>query len=220
MLHTVRGSRRHNSSMVYAPSGQQGLRSSLEEIYQRRDLVQLTAGCKVPLLRNHVWLVTRGMVKLSCMNELGDDLLLGLAGPNEIFGEPLTNIDLYEATVVADCDLLCLSMEEIEATPHLAISLVRAMTTRMRQSEAMIALLGLRRVEERVRGFLELLAQDYGQPCEQGLMLSLRLTHQDIANALSTTRVTVTRVLGLLREEGWLQLDQQRQLVVSHLPRS
>jgi CRP-like cAMP-binding protein len=84
----------------------------------------------------------------------------------------------------------------------------------------MIALLGQRRVEERVRGFLELLAQDYGQPCEQGLMLSLRLTHQDIANALSTTRVTVTRVLGLLREEGWLQLDQQRQLVVSHMPRS
>ncbi|MEY3769000.1 MAG: hypothetical protein RLZZ11_2070, partial [Cyanobacteriota bacterium] len=40
------------------------------------------------------------------------------------------------------------------------------------------------------------------------------------ANALSTTRVTVTRVLGLLREEGWLQLDDQRQLVVSHLPRS
>jgi CRP-like cAMP-binding protein len=45
----------------------------------------------------------------------------------------------------------------------------------MRQSEALIALLGLRRVEERVRGFLELLAQEYGQPCEQGLRLNLRL---------------------------------------------
>jgi hypothetical protein len=29
----------------------------------------------------------------------------------------------------------------------------------------------------------------------------------------------VTRVLGLLKEEGWLQLDDQRQLVISHLPR-
>ena len=171
-------------------------------------------------LRNHVWLVTRGMVKLSCMNEQGDDLLLGLAGPNEIFGEPLTNIDLYEATTIGDSDLLCLPMDEIEGTPHLAITLVKAMSSRMRQSEALIALLGLRRIEERVRGFLELLAQDYGQPCDQGLLLNLRLTHQDIANALSTTRVTVTRVLGLLREEGWLQLDDQRQLVVSHLPRS
>jgi len=69
-----------------------------------------------------------------------------------------------------------------------------------------------------VRGFLELLANDYGQPCEQGLCLQIKLTHQDLASALSTTRVTVTRILGALRDEGWLQIDSQRRLVVSHLP--
>ena len=88
----------------------------------------------------------------------------------------------------------------------------------MRQSEALIGLLGLRRVEERLRGFLELLATDYGQPCDEGLKLNLRLTHQDLASALSTTRVTVTRVLGQLRDEGWLQIDSQRHLVVTNLP--
>jgi len=31
-----------------------------------------------------------------------------------------------------------------------------------------------------------------------------------------TTRVTVTRVLGLLKDEGWLQMDGQRHLVISH----
>ena len=40
------------------------------------------------------------------------------------------------------------------------------------------------------------LAKDFGEPCEAGLRLNLRLTHQEIASALSTTRVTVTRVLG------------------------
>jgi hypothetical protein len=30
--------------------------------------------------------------------------------------------------------------------------------------------------------------------------------------------VTVTRVIGTLREEGWLQIDEQRRLVISHLP--
>jgi CRP-like cAMP-binding protein len=90
----------------------------------------------------------------------------------------------------------------------------------MRQSESLISLLGLRRVEDRVRGFLELLAEDYGQPCDQGLQLNLRLTHQDLASALSTTRVTVTRVLGLLRDEGWLQILPNRQLVVTHLPQT
>jgi CRP-like cAMP-binding protein len=78
--------------------------------------------------------------------------------------------------------------------------------------------MGLRRVEERVRGFLELLATEYGQACEQGLRLDLRLTHQEVASALGTTRVTVTRVIGVLRQEGWLSLDGQRRLVISHLP--
>ena len=193
------------------------LRGSLEDTFQRRDLVSLTAGSRVPMLRHHVWLVARGMVKLSSMNEQGEDVLLGLAGPNEPFGEPLSNLDLYEATTLSDCDLLCLSLDEIQQTPHLASTLMLALISRTRQSEALIALLGLRRVEDRVRGFLELLAEEYGQPCEDGLRLNLRLTHQDIAGALSTTRVTVTRVLGLLKEEGWLKLSSQRQLVISNL---
>ena len=205
--------------MVFTPSGQQTLRAILEDTYQRRDLVHVRAGSRVPMLRHHVWLVARGMVKLSCINEQGDDLLLALAGPNEPFAESLAHSDLCEATAICDSDLLCLSLEEIEATPHLALALMRATSSRVRQSEALIALLGLRRIEDRVRGFLELLATEYGQPCDQGLRLNLRLTHQDIAAALSTTRVTVTRVLGGLRDQGWLQLDEQRQLVVSHLPR-
>ena len=83
----------------------------------------------------------------------------------------------------------------------------------------MLGLLGLRRIEDRVRGFLELLANDYGQPCDQGLRLNIKLTHQELASALSTTRVTVTRVLGSLKDEGWLQMDGQRRLVIAHLPR-
>jgi CRP-like cAMP-binding protein len=71
-----------------------------------------------------------------------------------------------------------------------------------------------------VRGFLELLATSYGQPCDQGLRLNIKLTHQDIAAALSTTRVTVTRILGALRDEGWLQIDAQRRLVIGFLPAS
>ncbi|MEN9766539.1 MAG: Crp/Fnr family transcriptional regulator [Vulcanococcus sp.] len=204
--------------MVCTPSSPNGFLGSLEESYQRRDLVHLAAGSRVPLLRHHIWLVARGMVKLTCMNEQGEDVVLGLAGPNEPFGEPLTNLDLYEATTLCDCDLLCLSLDEVRQTPHLAYTLMQALISRTRQSEALIALLGLRRIEDRVRGFLELLAQDYGQPCDTGLRLNLRLTHQEIASALSTTRVTVTRVLGLLKEEGWLQCDDQRQLVLSHLP--
>jgi CRP-like cAMP-binding protein len=197
----------------------QAIREVLETSYRNRNLLHIAAGSAVPLLKNNVWLVVRGMVKLEAVTIHGDPLLLGLAGPNEPFGEPLTNVQAYEASTLCDSDLLCLSCAEIEQSPHLAMAMLQAMVSRFRQAETLLSLLGLRRVEERVRGFLELLAQDYGQACDQGLRLNLRLTHQELASALCTTRVTVTRVLGLLRDEGWLQIDPDRHLVISHLPR-
>jgi CRP-like cAMP-binding protein len=197
-----------------------GLREVLESSYQKRNLVHLSTGSSVPLLKNTIWLVVRGMVKLGAVSIHGDELLLGLAGPNEPFGDPLSNVEAYEAITLCDTDLLCLSCTEIEQSPHLAMALMQAVSSRYRQAEVLLALLGLRRVEERVRGFLELLAQEYGQPCDTGLRLNLRLTHQELASALSTTRVTVTRVIGLLRDEGWLSIDAQRHLVITHLPRA
>ena len=209
--------------MVFTPSRESSHTPSfvelLEASYEKRSLVHLPAGSRVPLLKKSVWLVVRGMVKLSAISVQGDELLLGLAGPNEPFGDPLSNVEVYEATTLCESDLLCLTCDEIAASPHLAMALLQGMGVRYRQSEAMLGLLGLRRIEDRVRGFLELLANDYGQPCDQGLRLNIKLTHQELASALSTTRVTVTRVLGSLKDEGWLQLDGQRRLVIAHLPR-
>jgi CRP-like cAMP-binding protein len=208
--------------MVFTPALEANYRDSfrdlLETSYEKRSLVHLSAGSSVPLLKKSVWLVVRGMVKLSAISMQGDELLLGLAGPNEPFGDPLSNVQAYEARSMVDSDLLCISCEEMAESPHLAIAVLQGLAARYRQCEAMLALLGLRRIEERVRGFLELLANDYGVPCDQGLRLNVKLTHQDLASALSTTRVTVTRVLGTLREEGWLQIDGQRRLVISHQP--
>ncbi len=209
--------------MVFTPARDSSQTPSfvelLEASYEKRSLVHLPAGSRVPLLKKTVWLVVRGMVKLSAISVQGDELLLGLAGPNEPFGDPLSNVEVYEATTLCESDLLCLTCDEIAASPHLGMALLQGMGVRYRQSEAMLGLLGLRRIEDRVRGFLELLANDYGQPCDQGLRLNIKLTHQELASALSTTRVTVTRVLGSLKDEGWLQLDGQRRLVIAHLPR-
>lgn len=196
-----------------------GFRELLEFNYQRTSLVQMTTGSSVPLLRNHLWLVVRGMVKLSCVTIHGDDVLLGLAGPNELFGESLAGADAYEATTLCECDLLCLSFAELEKQPSLAPALIKAVSQRQRQSQALLALMGLKRVEDRVRGFLELLALDYGVPCGAGLRLTPKLTHQEIASALGTTRVTVTRIIGQLKDLGWLSLDSQRSIILSPLPR-
>ena len=196
-----------------------GFKPFLEGSYQKNNVVHVTSGSLIPLLKNSVWFVVRGMVKLGAVSVHGDELVLGLVGPNEPLGAAFTNVEAYDAVALTDCDLLCCNLAEVEQSPQLALALAKAMTARYRQAESMLALLGLRRVEERVRGFVELLARDFGDPCDDGLRLNLRLTHQEIASALSTTRVTVTRVLGQLRDEGWLQIDSSRHLVMTRTGR-
>ena len=68
--------------MVFTPSRESGSTPSflelLEASYEQRNLVHLPAGSRVPLLKKSVWLVVRGMVKLSSISIQGDELLLGL----------------------------------------------------------------------------------------------------------------------------------------------
>jgi CRP-like cAMP-binding protein len=208
--------------MVFSPGRhsdpQAGVRSHLEANVRNRSLVHLPAGSTVPAIKGSFWLVVRGMVRLQAITWHGDEVLLGVAGPGEPFGEPLQAVETTEAVSLCPTDLLCLSQNDLRQDHTLSLGLLEAVARRLRQSERLLALMALRRVEERVKGFLELLATDYGQPCDLGLRLPARITHHELACATGTTRVTVTRVLGQLREQGWLSQAADRHLVVAPLP--
>lgn len=193
---------------------QPDLRQVLEHLYQGRSLSAFRAGQAIPLNPQDVWIVYRGVVQLSTLYPNGDEALLGLAGPSMPFGLPLTLIHPYQATALSDVDLMCLSLAEIEQSDTLAREIFHHMSRRLRQAEAMLAMVGCRRVEERLRQLLLLLQMEIGQPVAGGTRLSVRLTHQHLASAIGTTRVTVTRLLGQLREEGQLVIDDRRHIVL------
>jgi CRP-like cAMP-binding protein len=44
--------------------------------------------------------------------------------------------------------------------------------------------------------------------------LNIRLTHQDLAAVCSTTRVTITRMLGKLQEEGKIVIDYKNHIIL------
>lgn len=54
------------------------------------------------------------------------------------------------------------------------------------------------------------LAQRFGHEVAQGQIIDLRLTHQEIAQYIGTTRVTVTRLLNRLQQEGKIVCSSQQ----------
>jgi CRP-like cAMP-binding protein len=192
------------------------VREHLNHLYQNFPVHSFHRGQDVQLDPQKIWVVLRGVVLLNTLHPSGDEALLGFAVPSMPLGLPLTQVMPYSAIALSDAELLLLSLEEIGRSPTIQQALAQQLTRRLQQSESMTALLGLRRVEDRLKQFLMLLAQSLGEPLEggNGLVLSVRLTHQHLANALGTTRVTVTRILNQLRSEGWLEITPARYIVV------
>jgi hypothetical protein len=52
-----------------------------------------------------------------------------------------------------------------------------------------------KRVETALLHLLLWLGKKFGREVQQGQLLDIRLTHQDLAELLGTTRVTITRIL-------------------------
>lgn len=168
----------------------------------------------ITLQPQNIWQVCQGIVKLTTLCENGENMLVGLIGPSMYFGSDLTSLQTYQATALSDVKLVCFSATEIAASPHLSQIFLPQMNKRIRQAEALIAIYGQRQVKCRLHYLLLLLKQEIGQPVEQGTRLSIRLTHQDLADACSTTRVTITRLLGKLQKQGIVTLDSKHHIIL------
>jgi hypothetical protein len=62
------------------------------------------------------------------------------------------------------------------------------------------------------------LSEKYGQETEEGVRIGIKLSHQELANIIGSTRETVTVLLGELQTEGSLVI-KRRQLIIRQLRR-
>lgn len=193
-------------------------RRLLEVQYQNRGLEVFRDRDVIPLANHEVWLVYRGVVLLESVVASGLAVALGFVPPTMPFGLPLTASVTYRAIALGEVALLRLSMVQIESSPVLVRGLVQQSIRRLQQTSELVALATRRRAADRLRSLLRLLAQDLGRSmCHEGVWvdrLPIRLTHHHLAMAASTSRVTVTRLLGQFQREGWLSWDHDHHYLI------
>lgn len=195
-------------------SPHQGFVEVLEQLYRERTLAAYQAGQAIPLPPGILLMVCRGVVQLSTIQPDGGETLLGLAGPSAPIGLPLTTINPYWANALTDVNVLPLAMAEVESSPVLMAGLGHNLVVRLQQTEAWLAIAGKRLVVDRLHQLLVFLAQELGQVETSGVRIPVRLTHHQLATAIGTTRVTVTRLLKDFKAQGWLKI-QQRYFIVN-----
>jgi CRP-like cAMP-binding protein len=171
-------------------------------------------GETIPLTLDYIWLVNQGIVQISTLYPSGEESVIGFAFEAMPFGISMSQVDPYNAIALTNVTLTRLSIAQIQQQPALQTLIDQQAQRRLRQTEALIAMLGYRRVDDRLRQLLIFLAGEIGEATTEGITIGVRLTHQLIANTIGSTRVTTTRILGDLQREGWLTVNRQHQIIL------
>jgi global nitrogen regulator NtcA len=166
-----------------------------------------------------VYFLMRGAVKLSRVYEAGEEITVALLRENSVFGV-LSLITghrsdrFYHAVAFTPVDLLSVPIEQVEKAlkdnPELCMLMLRGLSSRILQTEMMIETLAHRDMGSRLVSFLLILCRDFGTPSQDGITIDLKLSHQAIAEAIGSTRVTVTRLLGDLRQDKMISIHKKK----------
>ena len=170
---------------------------------------------------NSLGIILDGRVKLVKHSDDGKDLTLEVLSPGEAFGiVSLCEQEPYPASAMAMDDpttVLLLSRDDlcrmVRRFPDVALALVSALGLRLQRAyENMQALAG-QRVERRIANNLLKLAEKFGLAQEQGILIDLPLTRQDIADLSGTTVETTIRTISRLRERNIVRSEGDRILI-------
>jgi len=166
-----------------------------------------------------VYLLKRGAVRLSRVYETGEEITVALLRENSLFGvlSLLTGQKsdrFYHAIAFTRVDLISAPAtsvrQAIEKDARVGLLLLQGLSSRILQTETMIETLTHRDMSSRLVSFLLVLCRDFGMPGTRGITIDLKLSHQAIAEAIGSTRVTITRLLGDLRNDGLVEIDRKR----------
>lgn len=167
-----------------------------------------------------LYVIAEGKIKLGRTSSDGRENLLALLGPGEMFGE----LSLFDpgprtatATAVAETQLLALTNEQLRTVlnehPSAAMTLLAALARRLRRTNESVADLVFTDVPGRVAKALLDLANRFGRPVENGIIVSHDLTQEELAQLVGASRETVNKALADFATRGWLRLEARAVLL-------
>ncbi|MHC5725553.1 MAG: Crp/Fnr family transcriptional regulator [Nostoc sp.] len=169
-----------------------------QQIFTRRELI--------PLQNDVLWRIDHGAVRTLTWSEDGTFITLGYWGLGDLIGYPLSRVKPYQ--------IECLTGVEISIVPpHLWHQDINALLSHIQQAEDLLSIVHRKPISLRLWQFLVWLSEKFGRDVDKGKLIDLNVTHQDIAEVLNTTRVTVTRLLQQLESEGTV-LRHKRQIIL------
>ena len=172
---------------------------------------------------NAMFICSSGKVKVYVSDENGKEFVLNSMGPCEYFGElSLLDDESRSASVITTekSTFSILYKEDFSkvvlSNPDLALVLLRNLAARIRKLTDNVKTLALQDVYGRIRKTLLDLAEEKNGD----LIIEEKLTQQDIANRIGSSREMVARILKDLATGGYIKIERKQFRLLKKLPES
>lgn len=171
-----------------------------------------------------LYILTSGVVKLFSPYSGTKEATLRLLRPWDIFGHLAfagETVQLAYAEAVTESKITKVPkifMERaIRQDPRVALKVMTLLELRLVQYEELVKCLLPRETEVRLANLLPILSRKFGEVDGQGpVTIDLRLTHQDLAAMVASTRESVTKVLNELRNRDVIAIEGGRITLKDH----
>jgi len=164
-----------------------------------------------------MYVIVSGRARAYLTDANGKEFVLATLGENEYFGElSLLDDEPRSASVatIEACRLLVLSRSTFEECllqhPDLALQLLKGLARRVRRLTESARTLALKDVFGRITALMQDLAVDR----DGVLVIEERLTHQEIARRIGSSREMVSRILKDLETGGYIGVDAAHRLAI------
>ncbi|MDP8965126.1 MAG: Crp/Fnr family transcriptional regulator, partial [Cyanobacteriota bacterium] len=163
---------------------------------------------RIPARAGLLYLVQRGAIRLvgtaqvsgstskgasQLSQQTTEEAFLGFVSagqPFEIVAQSPFTLSAYSH--VDQTSVVWMYWHDLDNWPHFRREVLDAFRYQHQRKLLWLSTLGQRRTIDRLLGFLTLLIEEFGEPCDRGYCLPFPLTHAQIGSAIGSTRVTVT----------------------------
>jgi CRP/FNR family transcriptional regulator len=171
---------------------------------------------------NYMYIVLSGKVKVTKSTPSGKETILAIHRQGDFFGEmALLDGKTSPATVTAMEDCRIVSISAIDFHRYLMTNdkvikqIIQVLCSRLRYVWAQIQALNYSTAEARIRGGILQLSRKHGVSDARGIIIDLKITHQELAEMVGTSRETVTRTLARLQKKGIILMEGRRIILLS-----
>jgi len=164
-------------------------------------------GDELPNLADHLWLILDGVVKSYTVSKEGSLITLGFWGIEDLVGESLSKVVPYTLRCLGIVKAISVHRDRWDAFS-------RNLLYHAQQTQQLSYIVRNNRIAKRLWLLLEWLAVKFGREIEQGRLIDFKLTHQELADAIGTTRITVTKTLIQFEQEGLILRPRTKCIII------